>query len=337
MRNLSRSLSKPALLALVCASLAGLSRPDAADAQPRRTPPRRVAPVRRRTPPPPPPPPQFEDTESTPATRNTGPDPFSDTAPPPEHSEPAPPPEQPDAEAHHPAIDVELQYRIFSRTLTWDGDAMRAFRAYNLDVGNAARAALEVYPLRAVTDGAISHLGLVGSFATAFALDSADSRGRHFETTMYDVALGLRYRLPLRPALPDIGLSFAWTRQVFYVRASETQALGGVPDLVYDGLRFGLSARIPIVWRLSLRLDGAVTAVLSTGELEESFLPHASTIGFEGSAALALRLWRGLEARAGFEAKQYSVSANAEDGDRYAVAGASDLYLTGAFGIAWRN
>lgn len=336
MRNPSRSL--PSLVALALASAASLARPHDAEAQPRRAPPRRVAPARRRQPPPPPPPPpQFEDTESSPPPRRAGPDPFSDTAPPPEHVEPVAPPDAPDGEAHHPAIDVELQYRLFSRTLTWDGDTMRAFRAYNLDVGNATRAALEVYPLRALTDGAISHLGLVGSFATAFALDSADSRGRHFETTMYDVALGLRYRIPLRPTLPDLGVSVAWTRQVFYVRASETQALGGVPDLVYDGLRVGLSARIPLVWRLSLRLEGAITAVLSTGELEASFLPHASALGFDGSAALALRIWRGLEARAGFEAKQYSISANTEDGDRYAVAGASDLYLTGTFGVAWRN
>jgi hypothetical protein len=332
LHNLSRSLVCSTLLALVCATLA---HPAPADAQPRRAP-RRAAPVRRRVPPPPPPPPpQFIDEEATRPRRPTGPDPFSDTSPPPERVE-TPPPEEP-TDAHHPAIDVELQYRLFSRTLTWESDAMRAFRAYNLDVGNATRLAVEVYPLRAVTDGALSHLALTGSFATAFALDSADSRGRRFETTMYDLSLGLRYRLPLRPTLPDIGFSFGWTRQVFYVRASETQALGGVPDLVYDGLRFGVSARIPLVWRLSLRLDGGITAVLSTGELEDSFLPHASTLGFDGGAALALRLWRGLELRAGFDAKQYAVSANTEPGDRYTVAGSTDLYLTGSLGLAWRN
>ncbi len=214
---------------------------------------------------------------------------------------------------------------------------MRSFRAYNLDVGNAARVAAEVYPLRAITDGAISHLGVTGSFAMAFALDSADSRGRHFDTTMYDLSLGLRYRLPLRATLPDFGISIAWTRQVFYVRASETQALGGVPDLVYDGLRVGLSARIPVVWRLSLRIDGGITPVFATGELGDNFFPHASALGFDGSVALAVRIWRGLEARAGFDAKTYSVSANNEPGDRYVATGSSDLYLSGTFGLAWRN
>jgi hypothetical protein len=134
-----------------------------------------------------------------------------------------------------------------------------------------------------------------------------------------------------------VGLSLAWSRQVFFVRASETQALGGVPDLVYDGLRVGASVRFPIVWRLSLRLDAGFTYVGSTGELGDAFLPHATAYALDGAASLAVRLWRGLEARVGFDAKQYNVSANTEPGDRYVATGSSDLYLAGTVGVAWRD
>ena len=46
---------------------------------------------------------------------------------------------------------------------------------------------------------------------------------------------------------------------------------------------------------------------------------------------------RGLEVRAGFDAKQYNVSANTEPGDRYVATGSSDLYLAGTVGVAWRD
>lgn len=323
LRNSPRSLSA------LCACLAALSLGAPATAQPHRAPPRSTAPARRAPPPP------VEDAE-LPVAAAAAPsaDPFSSTAPP----EPvAAPPAAPSDNAHHPIVDVELQYRLASRTLTWDDDVMRAFRPYNLDVASAARVSGEFYPLRLVTQGALSHLGLTGSFSTAVALDSTDARGRRFETTLYDASLGLRYRLPLRPSLPDVGLSLAWTRQVFFVRASATQALGGVPDLVYDGLRVGASVRFPLVWRLALRLDAGFTYVGATGELGDAFLPHATAYALDGAASLAVRLWRGLEARVGFDAKQYNVAANGEPGDRYGVSGSSDLYLAGTVGVAWRD
>jgi hypothetical protein len=214
---------------------------------------------------------------------------------------------------------------------------MRAFRPYEMDAASALRVSGELYPLVFVTDDALSHLGVVASFGTAVALDSEDARGTRFSTTMYDLALGVRYRLPLAPDLPDIGIALGWTRQVFVVRASETQALGGVPDLIYDALRVGVSARFALFWRLSLRLDGGFGWVLSTGELQNTFLPYLSSLAFDGNVAIALRIVRGLEARVGFDLRAYLHSANREEGDRYAVTGASDLFYAGTFGLAWRN
>jgi hypothetical protein len=124
---------------------------------------------------------------------------------------------------------------------------------------------------------------------------------------------------------------------VFYVRASETQALGGVPDLVYDGLRVGASARIPIVWRLALRVDLGGTWVASTGELGDVFLPRVSSFGLDGSLAAAVRIVAGLEARLGLDVRAYLHSANRAEGDRYEATGASDLYVTGTLGLAWRQ
>lgn len=234
-------------------------------------------------------------------------------------------------------MDIELQYRVFGRTFAWEGDEdQRAFRNYDLVAASAARLVAEVYPMAFVRDDVLRHLGVTASFGMAFGLDAQDTRGRHYDTTAYDLSAGLRFRLPLSPQLPDIGVSVAWTRQVFYVRASETQALGGVPDLVYDGLRGGVSARIPLVWRVSLRADFGFTWVFSTGELGDVFLPKVSSMAFDGSLAVALRIWRGLEGRIGFDVRDTLHDTHHAEGDRFAATAASDLYLTGTFGLAWR-
>ncbi len=160
-----------------------------------------------------------------------------------------------------------------------------------------------------VSDGVMSNLAVTAAFGMSLALDSQDAMGRHFDTTAYELAAGLRFRIPLAATLPDIGFRVGWTRQVFYVRASETQALGGVPDLVYDGLRVGASARFPIVWRLSLRVDLGGTWVASTGELGDVFLPRASSFGLDGGLAAAVRIVAGLEARLGLDVRARTSTA----------------------------
>ncbi len=312
----------------VCLAVAALSAlaPLPAAAQ-RRRPPR----VRPTPPPEPPPPPPEPPPPPPPAPAD---DPFNAPAREPDVAPPPPPREAP---ARHPRVDIEAQYRLFTRSLTWDGDQdQRAFRDYDLGAASAFRVAAEVYPLAFVTDGAASHLGVTAAFGMAVALDSQDAMGRHFDTTAYELAAGLRYRLPLAPRLPDLGVHLGWSRQVFYVRASETQALGGVPDLVYDGLRFGLSARFPVVWRLALRVDLGGTWVFSTGELGDAFLPHVSSFGVDGGLAAAVRLVAGLEARLGVDVRAYLHSANRAEGDRFDATGATDLYVTGTAGLAWR-
>jgi hypothetical protein len=235
-------------------------------------------------------------------------------------------------------MDIEAQYRLYTRSLTWDGDAeQRAFRDYELGAASAFRVAAEVYPLAFTRSDALSHLAVTAAFGMSVALDSRDSMGRQFATTAYDLAAGLRFRIPLAATLPDLGVHVGWSRQVFYVRASETQALGGVPDLVYDGLRFGASARIPIVWRLSLRVDLGGTWVFSSGELGDVFLPRVSSFGLDGGLAVALRVVAGLEARVGLDVRAYLHNANRAAGDRYEATGATDTYVTGTFGLAWRR
>jgi hypothetical protein len=319
-----------------------------ADAQPRRRPPLRNAPARanpnRRPPPPPPPPPpasQVEDAEwsnrNNTTSSDSGYDPFRDTAAPPEGAEtPLEAPAEP-SEQHPPRVDLELQYRVFTRSMSWDEDTMRALRPYDLGVGSAVRLAAEVYPLRFVTNSFPSNFAITGAYGVALGLDSTDARGRRFATTAYDAALGIRFRLPLDTTLPDLGISLGWTHRVFYIRASETQALRGVPDLEYNGVRVGFSARIQMVQRVALRLDLGLTYVPSTGELGDTIFPHVSTVGLDATVAVAFRIWKGLEARIGFDVQNYAHSANRQDGDRYVSTGANDRYLSGTLGIAWRE
>ncbi len=268
------------------------------------------------------------------AQANGEPDPFSDTRTPAEREaarEPAA------TEARHVALDAELQFRVFNRALGFDDDRAGVMRPYELDAAPAFKLAVETHPAAFFSRGVAHMVGLVAGYGRAFALQSTDSRGVAYDTTAWEATVGLRLRAPLDPSDPDLALVAAWHRQVFYVRAEEGRALRGVADLVYDSARLGVSARVPVGERFSVRADAAYLFVVSTGELGEAFFPHATSGAVDASAAVAARVTAGVEARLGVEVRYYFHTMNAEPGDAYQVAGASDRYLFGTLGVAWRR
>lgn len=261
-------------------------------------------------------------------------DPFSDTRTPAEREAAR---EAAATEARPVALDAELQFRVLNRALGFDDDRAGLMRPYELDAAPAFKLAVEAHPAAFFSRSVAHTVGLVAGYGRAFALQSTDSRGVAYDTTAWEATAGLRLRAPLDPGDPDLALVAAWHRQVFYVRAEDGRALRGVPDLVYDSARLGVSARVPVGERFSVRADAAYLFVVATGELGDAFFPRVTSGAVDASAAVAARISAGVEARLGLEIRYYFHTMNAESGDRYQVAGASDRYLFGTLGVAWRR
>ncbi len=300
---------------------------------------RRPAPTRRRRPPrrppaSPPPPPQAVDNEPIAHAVPLPP------PPPPEralHPEPvAPPPPPPPLEWRYPGIDVFVGARIFTRTMSWDGDSMQAMRPYDLSAAPALRLGIELFP-GALTDSRVARLfGVVAHYETAIALSTVDARGRNYDTATSSLFAGLKVRAPFETERHELALVVGYRRQSFTVRGEGDAPVNGAPDLGYSSVQVGLSSRWALSRRVALTLDASYLAVLETGQLAEVF-PHVSSFGLDVLAGLAVGIAAGVEVRAGADFRSYFHSFNPEAGDRYDLTGATDQQLAGWLAVAFRR
>jgi len=310
-----------------------LASPSDALAQRRPTPTRRRPP--RRPPPPPPPPPQVVDNESAIAHAVPLPPPTQPERT--QRPEPvAPPPAPPPPEWRYPGFDVSVGARIFTRTMSWDGDATQAMRPYDLSAAPALRLAIELFP-GALTDSRVARLfGVVAHYETAIALSTVDARGRNYDTATSSLFAGLKVRAPFETERHELALVVGYRRQDFTVRGEGDVAVNGAPDLGYSSVQFGLSSRWALSHRVAFSLDASYLAVLETGQLAEVF-PHVSSFGLDVLAGLAIGIAGGVELRAGADFRSYFHSFNPEAGDRYALTGATDQQLAGWLAVAVRR
>jgi hypothetical protein len=301
-------------------------------AQNRRRPVRRPP---RRQPPPPQPPPQVVDEES--AIAHAVPLPAAPPTPvvaPPPPAEPAPEPDE--SGWRYPGLDVTVGARVFTRSLSWDGDATQAMRPYDLSAAPALRLGLEVYP-GALTDSRAARLfGVVVQYETAIALSTVDARGRSYDTATSSLLAGLKVRAPFATERHEFALLVAYRAQDFTVRGEGDVPVNGAPDLSYGSLQVGITSRWALSRRFALSLDASYLAVLGTGQLGEVF-PHASSFGLDVAAGVAVAIAAGFEVRAGADFRSYFHSFNPEDGDALALTGATDQQLAGWLAVALRR
>ena len=120
-----------------------------------------------------------------------------------------------------------------------------------------------------------------------------------------------------------------------------------VGPLLLQGCAELWAARGGRAWRPSTRVFAVATAVTCVAYALEKTIPAATEVyrlvwgglrwPLDGGLAAAVRIVGGLEARVGLDVRAYLHSANREAGDRYEATGASDTYVTGTFGLAWRQ
>jgi hypothetical protein len=192
---------------------------------------------------------------------------------------------------------------------------------------------LELYPAAETDIPVMRDIGLVASYGHAIGLDSETSDGRKVGNTYDRIMVGLRARLRTGGVKsPVFGLTTAFTLVAFGF--DTTGALNEeVPSVSYKNLRIGLDGRVPF-GPVSLLLSAGYDAPLTTGAVYDRFR-DPSTGGIDLGAGLAVRIVRGLEARATVEYTRYFSSFDPRVGDSYVAGGALDEFLGIRIGAAY--
>jgi hypothetical protein len=234
-------------------------------------------------------------------------------------------------------LDATVGFRAFGRSLWFTDDFFQRLRPYRLTLAPAAVVALEWYPA-AASRGPASWFGLVLGGEYGFGFSSADAQGRAYATAAYGFSAGVRARRTLGRA--ELGLTVAYVHQVFAIdRGTAEQAPPeGIPNVAYQSVRLGLSARIRLATRFALTAATSYLAVVSAGEIDgPDYFPRSFVGGVEASLGAAVPIARGFEARADLAWRRYFHDMNVVPGDRLVAGGAADDFYAATLGVAFRR
>jgi hypothetical protein len=176
-------------------------------------------------------------------------------------------------------------------------------------------------------------IGLTGSYAMAFGLDSATEGGEPIDTTYIRVNAGLRGRIRLGDDKPPVlGINAGFSLLNFTYAAPDVLA-PQVPTASYKFLRFGLDMRIP-AGPLAFELGGDFLLPLASGEVYERF-KEPSVLGIELRGGVAVPIAAGFEVRMMGEYTRFFSSFGPVPGDAYVAGGALDQLISIRLGAAY--
>ncbi|MEM9190447.1 MAG: hypothetical protein AAGF12_14775 [Myxococcota bacterium] len=234
-------------------------------------------------------------------------------------------------------LSFGVYLRFFNRNLTYNDDINDALREYSLGLGPMIEFDLLWYPAAHFTNSFAANIGLEGSVAFAFAINSKEESGdQEFPTSSTMWSVGARVRLPLGDN--EIYARVGYGAHSFRIDAiSPTIPKPDVPDVDYGFIRLGAGARFLIADLIVAEPQLAYLILVSTGQFEEDeFFPRSSGGGFEAGLRVGVRLLPWLEAQAGFHWQRYFFSINPEPGDARIAGGAQDQYISGTIGALLR-
>jgi hypothetical protein len=250
--------------------------------------------------------------------------------------EPPPPPPKPARKPHVPGtalVIAGLGFDVGGRRFAFTDPITPNARDYDVFGAPMPNIALELYPAAGTSIPVLEDLGLTGSFAHAFAVQSAAKDGTKFGTSWTRASGALRFRFrPGQAQGPMIGVSggFSFTGFDFKPPASLASS---VPSVAYASLRAGLDARIPF-WRMALLLDAGYDGALSAGAVHDRYR-GAKVGGVDFGGGLSLALAAGFELRLTAHYTRYFYAFDPVPGDAYVAGGALDEFLGFGLGAAY--
>jgi hypothetical protein len=196
----------------------------------------------------------------------------------------------------------------------------------------------EVYPAAMTDIPVLNGLGITGTFAHAFGLQSATEGGEPIGTTYdrYGVGLRLRFRVGGEGS-PVIAASGGFGVLKFeYDDPTDATLVGALPDVSYKFLKGGVDGLIPVAGIVNIVAGFDYIGPLDAGAVYDRFT-MSSVGGIDVRIGLAFPVSMGFEARlmAEYTRMFYAFEPVAEPRDMYIAGGALDQYLGISAGAAY--
>jgi hypothetical protein len=232
-------------------------------------------------------------------------------------------------------LGASATFAVGGRWFSYNDALTKNLRTYDVFGAPIAMFGLEVYPLATREVSVVSGLGITGSYAQAFGLESAIEGGGPISTTWrsFDVGLRLRLRAGDGDGAPIVGLRAGYGALAFSFDEPPAWLGDEVPSVDYGFLRGGADARLPL-GRAAILLSAGYRGVLSAGEVGDRF--RAGTVGaVDAGAGLAVALAAGFELRLLADYTRFFYAFEPEPGDAYVAGGALDQLLTVGLGAGF--
>jgi hypothetical protein len=239
------------------------------------------------------------------------------------------------------AVDVELDFRILHRSLTYNDDLRGDLRDYTLNAGSGVGTKLQYYPGAHFTAGVGAQFGIDFEWERLFRFESTNSEGEQFPTRSQQFLIGLRWRYPVGRWEPGLVLNYGVHTFEFGVSGPPVpgeDTTAGVPSVKYEFVRVGGGFRVGIgkKERFIVAMNAAFRGVFSVGGIGTYvWFPQAKAKGMDAMLMLGYALPKGFEIRIGGDYRRYSFDLNpVPPAPPY---GALDQYWGASIGAAWRR
>lgn len=222
-------------------------------------------------------------------------------------------------------LGVEVGMEAVGRFFRYSDGISNNLRKYDAFPAPAFFASVEVYPAGFTTIPFLRDVGLIGSYARMFGLQSKTNDGSPINTVYQRISGGLRVRIPIsRPTGPVFGVSGQYYLHTFQV--DEIPELAGqIPNVDYSSIRAGADGRFPL-GRTAITVGFDWIEPLSSGQVYERFTA-AKVHGVAGKLGVVVKLVSGFELRMAAEYSRFFSDFDPVLGDSFVAGGALDHYL----------
>lgn len=240
------------------------------------------------------------------------------------------------------AVDIEVDFRLIHRTLTYRDDIRGELRDYTLDLGPGMGVKLQYYPGAHFTAGIGAQFGIDFEWESLFKFDSTRPDGQTFPTRSQQFLVGARWRYPIKRWEPFVALDYGV--HTFEIGVSGPPVPGqdntpGVPSVRYQFVRVAGGFRVVIGKKELFIVGGSIgfRGVFSLGGISSDvWFPQAQANGMDGMLMFGFALPKGFEIRLSGDYRRYWFDLNPDPGAARVAGGALDQYWGASAGLAWR-
>ena len=260
----------------------------------------------------------------------------------------APSSSETESQARSPALEISAGPRAVHRELSYSDQVATLFpernypklAPYQLALGPAAFASVELFPGAFTGRGLAAHLGVTLSYARAFATRLLFAQGTPYERTLdtrsSELFAGLKARLPLDAH--ELSLSAGYGQSSYELLGDEAQPV--VPDVAYRYFRIDGAAKVSLGAPF-LGLHAGTRLIADSGAVGQTWFAGAKTTCFEAGAQAGYRLSASFDVLLAFDLVRYGFDFNpippsANPWTTPVAGGAIDQYLLGSLALRYR-